>query len=100
MTIAHGLGGLLELGVEADPAQRHTGSEVVRDALTLVPDGEVVVAACAPATRGRSGLSGAGFDPVGSVQLWRTGPMSRLPVVAVGLVGSLGSQRRPVPWSP
>lgn len=72
VTIAHGLGGLIELGVEADPARRHTGSAVVRDALTLVPDGEVVVAACAPGNaRAIRSFLGAGFDPVGSVQLWR-----------------------------
>lgn len=72
VTLATGLGGLPELGIEVDPTKGHSGSEVVRAALTLVPRDEVVVAACAPgnARALRAALS-AGFDPVASVQLWR-----------------------------
>ena len=72
VTLATGLGGLPELGIEVDPSKGHSGSEVVRAALTLVPRDEVVVAACAPgnARALRAALS-AGFDPVASVQLWR-----------------------------
>ena len=64
--------GLPEVGVESDPAKAHAGGDLVRDALTLVPEGEVVVAACAPgnARALRAFISG-GFEPVASVQLWR-----------------------------
>ncbi|MEO7130180.1 MAG: N-acetyltransferase [Dermatophilaceae bacterium] len=71
VTLSHGLGGLLELGIETDPAARHTGAEVARDALTLIPRGEIVVAACAPGNaRAIRAFLAAGFDPVASVQLW------------------------------
>lgn len=72
VTLSLGLGGLPEVGVEADPRHEHGGAELVRDALTLVEPGEVVVAACAPgnARALRSFLAG-GFVPVASVQLWR-----------------------------
>lgn len=72
VTLSRGLGGLLELGIETDPAQRHTGAAVVTDALSLAPDGEVVVATCAPGNaRAVRAFLAAGFTPVGSVQLWR-----------------------------
>ncbi|MEO7447128.1 MAG: N-acetyltransferase [Humibacillus sp.] len=72
VTLAMGLGGLPELGIETDPSNGHSGAEVVRAALTLVATGEVVVAACAPgnARALRAAISG-GFEPVASVQLWR-----------------------------
>jgi hypothetical protein len=71
VTLGAGLGGLPEVGIELDPAQRHTGSEVLRAALGLVPVGDVVVAACAPGNaRAVRAFLGAGFTPVGSVQLW------------------------------
>ena len=72
VTLATGLGGLPELGIEIDPTKGHSGAEVTRAALTLVPRDEVVVAACAPgnARALRAALS-AGFEPVASVQLWR-----------------------------
>jgi hypothetical protein len=58
VTLATGLGGLAELGVETDPAHE--------------PEGEVVVAACAPGNaRAVRAFLGAGFEPVASVQLWR-----------------------------
>ena len=72
VTLSTGLGGLPELGVETDPTKEHTGSEVVRDALTLVPPDHVVVAACAPGNaRALRAFMSAGFEPVASVQLWR-----------------------------
>ncbi|HET8988689.1 MAG TPA: N-acetyltransferase [Humibacillus sp.] len=72
VTLATGLGGLPELGIEVDPTKGHSGAEVARAALTLVPREQVVVAAVAPgnARALRAALS-AGFDPVASVQLWR-----------------------------
>ena len=72
VTLSTGLGGLPEVGVETDPAKDHVGTDVVRDALTLVDEGEVVVAACAPGNaRALRAFLGAGFEPVASVQLWR-----------------------------
>lgn len=72
VTLSRGLGGLLEVGVETDPAQRHTGATVLRDVLDRVPEGEIVVAACAPGNaRAVRAFLTAGFVPVGSAQLWR-----------------------------
>ncbi|EWS99636.1 hypothetical protein N865_21795 [Intrasporangium oryzae NRRL B-24470] len=72
VTLSSGLAGLPEIGIETDPAHAHSGTEVVRRALTLVPEGEVVVAACAPGNaRAVRAFLGAGFEPVASVQLWR-----------------------------
>ena len=72
VTLATGLGGLREVGLESEPGRGHLGSDLMRDALTLIPEGQVVVAACAPgnARALRASLS-AGFEPVASMQLWR-----------------------------
>jgi hypothetical protein len=71
VTLACGLGGLLEVGVETDPAGSHSGTDVVRDSLTLVPADQVVVATCAPGNaRALRAFLSAGFEPVASVQLW------------------------------
>jgi hypothetical protein len=75
VTLARGVGGLRELSFEVDPAQRGgAGASLVRDALTTVPAGELVVAAVAPGNAAslRAVLS-AGFTPVGSLQLFRRG---------------------------
>jgi hypothetical protein len=72
VTLSTGLGGLPEVGLETDRAKDHVGADVVRDALTLIPEGEVVVAACAPGNaRALRAFLSAGFEPVASVQLWR-----------------------------
>ena len=72
VTLATGLGGLPELGIEVDPRKGHTGAEVTEAALTLVPRDQVVVAACAPGNaRALRAALAAGFEPVASVQLWR-----------------------------
>jgi hypothetical protein len=72
VTLSLGLGGLPEVGVETDPARERSGTEVVRDSLTLVPEDEVVVATCAPGNaRALRAFLSAGFEPVASVQLWR-----------------------------
>lgn len=74
VTFSRGLGGLAELGVEADDRHAGSGTGLVRDALDLVPADEVVVAACAPGNaRAIRAFLGAGFAPVASVQLWRPG---------------------------
>jgi hypothetical protein len=73
VTLARGVGGLRELSFEVDAAQRGgAGAPLVRDALSTVPSGELVVAAVAPGNAAslRAVLS-AGFTPVGSLQLFR-----------------------------
>ena len=72
VTLSTGLGGLPEVGLETDPSKERAGSDLVRDALSLVEEGDVVVAACAPGNaRALRAFLGAGFEPVASVQLWR-----------------------------
>jgi hypothetical protein len=72
VTLSTGLGGLPEVGLETDPSKDHVGTDVVRDALTLIDEGDVVVAACAPGNaRALRAFLAAGFEPVASVQLWR-----------------------------
>lgn len=72
VTLSTGIGGLPEVGLETDPAHEHSGADVARDALSLVPEGEVVVAACAPGNaRALRAFISAGYEPVASVQLWR-----------------------------
>ena len=72
VTLSTGLGGLPEVGLETDPSKERAGSDLVRDALTLVEEGDVVVAACAPGNaRALRAFLGAGFEQVASVQLWR-----------------------------
>jgi hypothetical protein len=72
--ISTGIAGLTELSFELEPGRRGAGggAKLARDALTAIPSGELVVAAVAPgnAASVRS-LLAAGFNPVGSVQLFR-----------------------------
>jgi hypothetical protein len=74
--ISRGIAGLTELGFELEPGRRGQGggARLVRDALTAIPSGELVLAAVAPgnATSVRALLS-AGFVPLGSMQLFRRG---------------------------
>jgi GNAT superfamily N-acetyltransferase len=74
VTIARGVGGLPELSLEvrSDRRGRGLGRSLLRDALGLVPDGEPVLAAAAPGNAASlRSLLGAGFVPLGSVQLIR-----------------------------
>ncbi|HXV92278.1 MAG TPA: N-acetyltransferase [Pseudonocardia sp.] len=75
--VARGLAGLTEISVEVGPGRRGAGAGrgLVRDALTAVPAGEVVVAAVAPGNAAslRAFLA-AGFTPVASMQLFRRNP--------------------------
>lgn len=76
--LARGIAGLTELSMEVPPADRGgAGRALVRDALTSVPAGEVVLAACAPGNAASlRTLLAAGFVPVGSSQLfWRGSPL-------------------------
>lgn len=74
--VSRGLGGLAEVSLEVDPAERGAGlgTRLFRAALAGVDEGEVVVASVAPGNAAslRAALA-AGFVPVGSVQLYRRG---------------------------
>lgn len=70
VTIGAGLGGLTEIGVEVSDAT--SGRALVAAARTLVPAGDVIVAAVAPGNaRALRCFLAAGFAPVGGVQLIR-----------------------------
>jgi hypothetical protein len=72
--ISRGIAGLTELGFELEPARRGQGggAELVRDALSTVPSGRLVLAAVAPGNAASvRALLAAGFVPLASVQLFR-----------------------------
>jgi hypothetical protein len=72
--ISCGIAGLTELSFELEPQRRGRGggSELVRDALTAIPSGQLVMAAVAPGNAASvRALLAAGFVPLGSVQLFR-----------------------------
>lgn len=74
VTLASGIAGLAEIGVEVAEGRRSRGGgrALVRDALTLVPAGEPVLAAVAPGNAASvRAILAAGFSPIGSVQLVR-----------------------------
>jgi hypothetical protein len=74
VTTAQGLAGLTELSFELEPEWRGSGSGAVliRDAVNTIPAGELVVAQVAPGNaQSLRSLLGAGFVPVGSIQLYR-----------------------------
>lgn len=72
--ISRGIAGLTELSFELEPGHRGHGggTGLVRDALTAIPAGELVLAAVAPGNAASvRALLSAGFIPLGSVQLFR-----------------------------
>jgi len=72
--ISQGIAGLTELSFELEPGHRGQGasSTLVRDALTAVPSGQLVLAAVAPGNAASvRALLSAGFAPLGSLQLFR-----------------------------
>jgi GNAT superfamily N-acetyltransferase len=74
LTLATGIGGLPELSFQVAPARRGTGlgTALARAARGLVPAGEPVAACVSPANvPSLRALLRAGFDPVGSVQVYR-----------------------------
>jgi hypothetical protein len=74
--ISTGVAGLTELSFELEPDHRGTGegAPLIRDALSTVPAGELVVAAVAPGNAASlRALLTAGFSPLGSLQLFRRG---------------------------
>lgn len=75
--VARGLAGLFELGMEVEPERRARGEgrALVRGALGAVPRGALVVACVAPGNAASlRSLLGAGFTPLGAVQLVRRPP--------------------------
>lgn len=69
VTVSRGLGGLLELGVQADRAT--DGAGMLREALSALPGAQLVVAAVAPGNaRALRTFLRVGFQPVASVQLY------------------------------
>jgi hypothetical protein len=72
--ISHGIAGLTELSFELEPGRRGRGggSQLAADALSMVPAGQLAVAAVAPGNAASvRALLAAGFLPLGSVQLFR-----------------------------
>lgn len=72
--ISRGVAGLTELSFELEPGYRGHGggTGLVRDALTAIPAGQLVLAAVAPGNAASvRALLSAGFIPLGSVQLFR-----------------------------
>lgn len=71
---SRGLAGLTEIGFELEPERRGAGggAELIRDALSSLPLGQLVVAAVAPGNAAslRAAMT-AGFSPIGSMQLFR-----------------------------
>jgi hypothetical protein len=74
VVFSRGLAGLTEIGFELEPERRGAGggAELIRDALSSLPLGQLVVAAVAPGNAAslRAAMT-AGFAPIGSMQLFR-----------------------------
>lgn len=72
--ISRGIAGLTELSFELEPGRRGQGggTGLVRDALSAIPSGQLVLAAVAPGNAASvRALLAAGFIPLGSLQLFR-----------------------------
>ncbi len=74
VVLSKGLAGLTEISFELEPEHRGAGggAGLIRDALSVIPSGQLVVAAVAPGNAAslRAALT-AGFSPLGSMQLFR-----------------------------
>jgi hypothetical protein len=76
VVLSRGIAGLTELSFELEPERRGGGggAGLVRDALSAVPSGELVLAAVAPGNAASvRALLGAGLVPLASIQLFRRG---------------------------
>ena len=72
--VSRGIAGLTEVSFELEPSHRGAGggAELVRDALSAIPAGQLAVAAVAPGNAASvRALLSAGFVPLGSLQLFR-----------------------------
>lgn len=75
VTMSHGVAGLHEMSYELQAKGVGGGSQLAAEALTLVPEGSVVLASVAPGNAASlRALLRAGFEPIGSVQLYTRGP--------------------------
>ena len=75
-TISRGIAGLTELSFEIEPGWRGQGggARLAADALSVLPAGQLAVAAVAPGNAASvRALLSAGFVPLGSLQLFRRG---------------------------
>ena len=73
-TVSRGMAGLTELSFEIEPERRGQGggARLAADALTVLPAGQLAVAAVAPGNAASvRALLSAGFVPLGSVQLFQ-----------------------------
>ena len=73
-TISRGMAGLTELSFEIEPGRRGQGggARLAADALSVLPAGQLAVAAVAPGNAASvRALLSAGFTPLGSLQLFR-----------------------------
>ena len=76
LTLAQGVGGLSEMSFQVGPDRcgQGRGTALARAARSLAPAGEPVLAAVSPANvPSLRALLAAGFEPVGSVQIYRPG---------------------------
>jgi hypothetical protein len=74
ITVSAGVAGLAELSFELEPGHRGQGSgaKLARDALRVIPSGELALAAVAPGNAASlRALLAASFVPLGSLQLFR-----------------------------
>jgi hypothetical protein len=74
VTVSRGIAGLTELSFEIEPARRgqRRGARLAADALSVLPEGRVALAAVAPGNAASvRALLSAGFVPLGSFQLFR-----------------------------
>jgi len=74
ITIGAGLAGRRELSVEADTHNRGDGTSLIKEAIGLVPEGELLFAAVSPGNaRSLRAFLSLGFTPIGSEALIRPG---------------------------
>ena len=72
--LSRGIAGLTELSFELEPQRRGRGggADLVRDALSAVPAGQLVLAVVAPGNAASvRALLSAAFVPLASIQLFR-----------------------------
>jgi hypothetical protein len=98
--ISRGIAGLTELSFELEPGRRGRGggAGLVRDALSTIPSGQLVLAAVAPGNAASvRALLAAGFVPLASIQLFRRAarlfPQLRAYPGCLGQDGDDGSDR-------
>jgi hypothetical protein len=72
VTLADGLAGRREMSVEASAHNRGWGTELIAEAIGLIPSGELLFAAVSPGNaRSLRAFLGLGFTPIGSEVLIR-----------------------------